>query len=98
MQMSDRRLTLVFAAAVTTELLFLALCLFTQGGNAGGIWIPNMVQMAYIYFHIPAKIIVENAGCDEFTPFFVCGFITGTLEFFLVYLVAVVIWGRIKRH
>jgi hypothetical protein len=77
--MNMRRLTFVLVAAVITELLFLALFLFTESGNAGGIWIPNLFQMAYIYFHIPAKAIVQNAGCDDFPHFFVWGLITETI-------------------
>ena len=89
--MNTRRLAFVLAAAVTTELIFLALCLFTEGGNAQGIWIPNAFQAAYILFHIPAKLIVEGLGCDDFTHFFVWGVVTGTLQFFLVYFVATMI-------
>jgi len=93
-----RRLTFVLVAAVISELLLLALFLLTPGGNAQGIWIPNIFQMAYVYFHIPAKLIVENLHCDDFLHLFLWGFITGTIQFFLIYWPAVVIWSRIQRR
>ena len=92
------QMVIVFAVAVITEFLLFSLFVAMPGGNAGGIWIPNASQMVYVYVHIPAKTIVENLGCDDFPHFFVCCFVTGPIQFFLVYWVALVIWGRIQQR
>lgn len=95
--MSVRRLTSAFAAAAITELLFLVCFILSPDASAGGIWIPNTFQIAYLYSHIPAKIIVEKLGCDTFNAFFVSGFITGTFQLFLVYWVAATIWAWAEK-
>jgi len=92
--MSKREVTFILLAATVSELLFLALFVFTTSGNGGGIWIPNGFQFAYLVFHMPAVAIVEIAQRDDFAPFWVCGLITGTFQFFLIYSIAVIIWGR----
>ena len=88
----------MFAAAVATELLLLALFLFTKSDSAQGIWIPNTCQLVYIYLHPAAKLIVVQLGCDDFPDYLFCGLITGTFQFFLAYWVVVAIWHRMQRR
>jgi len=90
---------LAFVAAVITELLLFLVFAFQPGGNAQGIWIPSTAEQVYMCIHLLGWIVDSSLGVD----YIVSCVVTGILQFFVIYWLAVVVWGKIegrvvKRH
>jgi hypothetical protein len=81
-------------AASIIEVLFLLGFFFLQGANAQGIWIPSPFQLVYLYIHAIGFAIADKLGGG-----IVCCAITGTVQFFLIIYVGLVIrdWRK-RRH
>jgi hypothetical protein len=93
-----RTLVTALAAALATEGVLLAIFLLTSSGNAGGIWVPNTFQMAYLGIHDPVKLLVERLNCDDLQHLLGYSFIIGSIQLFLLYWLAVAVWGWMQRR
>jgi len=93
-----KRALAALVAAVITEAILLAVVLqFGKCGSADGIAVPNTTICTYLYLHLPGMVAAEYLHLSGETVETVFIPISGILQFFLLYWLAIVIWSQTIR-